>query len=84
MRLVLTETAILCLAGGIAGTVFALAALGLCGFAICAEVAMVAFRPSIGLMITMIFVSLFVAVAAGFALGLQAVAVPIVDSLRQA
>lgn len=84
MRLVLAEIAILCLAGGIAGTEFALATLGLGAFAMGAERVTIAFRRSLGLKITRIIVSLFVAVAAGFTPGLQVAVVPIVDSLRQA
>jgi len=83
MRLVLAESTILCLVGGIAGTALALAALGLGGFAIGAEGATIAFRPSIGLAITGTLVSLIVGVAAGLAPAVQAATVPIVNALRQ-
>ena len=66
LRLVLAESTILCLVGGIAGTGLALAALGLGGFAIGAEGATIAFRPSLGLAIMGTTVSLIVGVAAGF------------------
>lgn len=84
LRLVLAESTILCLVGGIAGTGLALAALGLGGFAIGAEGATVAFRPSFGLAITGTIVSLIVGVAAGLAPAIQAATVPIVNALRQA
>jgi putative ABC transport system permease protein len=84
MRLVLAESTLLCLVGGIAGTAFALAALGLGGFAIGAEGATIAFRPSLELAVTGTIVSLIVGVVAGLAPAIQAATVPIVDSLRQA
>lgn len=84
LRLVLAESTILCLVGGIAGTGLALAALGLGGFAIGAEGATIAFRPSFGLAITGAIVSLIVGVAAGLAPAIQAATVPIVNALRQA
>lgn len=83
MRLVLSESTILCLVGGIAGTALALAALGLGGFAIGAEGATIAFRPSFGLAISGTIVSLVVGVAAGLAPAVQAATVPIVNALRQ-
>ncbi|TWU34151.1 FtsX-like permease family protein [Novipirellula aureliae] len=84
MRLVLAESTILCLVGGIAGTLFALMALGVGGFAIGAEGAMIAFRPSLGLAISGATVSLIVGLIAGLAPAVQAATVPIVHSLRQA
>ncbi len=82
LRLVLAESTILCLVGGIAGTGLALAALGLGGFAIGAEGATIAFRPSLGLAIMGTTVSLIVGVAAGLAPAVQAATVPIVNALR--
>lgn len=82
LRLVLAESTILCLVGGIAGTGLALAALGLGGFAIGAEGATIAFRPSLGLAIMGTTVSLIVGVAAGLAPSVQAATVPIVNALR--
>ncbi|MCS7466340.1 ABC transporter permease [Stieleria sp. ICT_E10.1] len=84
MRLVLTESTILCLVGGIAGTALAMAALAIGGFAIGAEGATIAFRPSIGLALTGALVSLAVGIAAGLAPAIQAGTVPIVNALRQA
>ncbi|WP_372725448.1 ABC transporter permease [Novipirellula sp.] len=84
MRLVLAESTLLCLVGGIAGTTLALAALGLGGFAIGAEGATIAFRPSISLAISGTLTSLVVGVVAGFAPAVQAATVPIVNALRQA
>lgn len=83
LRLVLAESTILCLVGGIAGTALALAALGVGGFAIGAEGATIAFRPSLGLAITGGVVSLIVGIAAGLAPAIQAATVPIVNALRQ-
>lgn len=84
MRLVLAESMILCLVGGSLGTALALAALGLGGFAIGAEGATIAFRPSLGLALTGTVVSLGVGVAAGIAPAIQAATVPIVTAIRQA
>tara|TARA_R110002049_G_scaffold288423_1_gene470885 strand:- start:60188 stop:61321 length:1134 start_codon:yes stop_codon:yes gene_type:complete len=84
MRLVLTESTILCLVGGIAGTALAMTALAIGGFAIGAEGATIAFRPSIGLAVTGALVSLAVGIAAGLAPAIQAGTVPIVNALRQA
>ena len=83
MRLVLAESTILCLVGGIAGTGLAMTALAIGGFAIGAEGATIAFRPSIGLAATGTAVSLVVGVAAGLAPAVQAATVPIVNALRQ-
>ncbi|EGF28286.1 ABC transporter permease [Rhodopirellula baltica] len=83
MRLVLAESTILCLVGGLVGTVLALAALGLGGFAIGAEGATIAFRPSLGLAVTGTVVSVLVGVLAGLVPAIQAATVPIVDALRQ-
>jgi putative ABC transport system permease protein len=83
MRLVLAESTILCVVGGIAGTALAMTALAIGGFAIGAEGATIAFRPSIGLAATGTAVSLVVGVAAGLAPAVQAATVPIVNALRQ-
>lgn len=84
MRLVLAESTILCVVGGVAGTLLALAALGFGGFAIGAEGATIAFRPSLGLAVTGTAVSVVVGVLAGFIPAIQAATVPIVSALRQA
>ncbi|WP_442509318.1 ABC transporter permease [Novipirellula sp. SH528] len=83
MRLVLAESTLLCLVGGIAGTLLALAVLALGGFAIGAEGATIAFRPSLSLAISGTLTALVVGVAAGFAPAVQAATVPIVDALQQ-
>lgn len=83
MRLVLAESSILCLVGGLTGTLIALAALAIGGFAIGAEGATIAFRPSLGLAISGTFVSLMVGVLAGIAPAIQAGTIPIVNALRQ-
>lgn len=82
IRLVLAESALLCLIGGLAGTMLALTALAIGGFAIGAEGATIAFRPSIGLAISGALVSLVVGVAAGLGPAIQAATVPIMNALR--
>jgi putative ABC transport system permease protein len=83
MRLVLTESTLLCLMGGLLGTSLAIAALSLGGFAIGAEGATIAFRPTLNLAVSGCLVSLVVGVIAGIAPAIQAVNVPIVNALRQ-
>jgi len=84
MRLVLAESTILCLAGGFIGTMLANGALAAGGFAIGAEGATIAFRPSLSLLLSGIVVSLFVGLLAGIAPAIQAATVPIVTALRDA
>ena len=84
MRLVLAESTILCVVGGIAGTGIALVLLAVGGFAIGAEGATIAFRPSWWLAGSGTVVSLAVGVVAGLAPAIQAATVPIVDALREA
>lgn len=84
MGLVLAESTILCLVGGIAGTGMALGILAVGGFAIGAEGATIAFRPSWWLAGSGSVVSLAVGVIAGLAPAIQAATVPIVDALRDA
>ena len=84
LRLVLAESTILCLVGGIAGTALALVTLGLGGFAIGAEGATIAFRPSTSLAVSGSLVSLIVGVVAGLAPAIQAATVPIVNALQEA
>ncbi|MFK8114076.1 MAG: ABC transporter permease [Rubripirellula sp.] len=84
MRLVLAESVILCLAGGLLGSLLATAALAVGGFAIGAEGATIAFRPSISLLTTGTFVSLLVGILAGIAPAIQAATVPIVNALQEA
>jgi len=84
MGLVLAESTILCVVGGIAGTGIALGILAVGGFAIGAEGATIAFRPSWWLAGSGTVVSLVVGVLAGLAPAFQAATVPIVDALRRA
>ena len=84
MRLVLAESTILCVVGGIAGTGIALGILFVSGFAIGAEGATIAFRPSWWLASSGTMVSLAVGVIAGLAPAIQAATVPIVNALREA
>lgn len=84
IRLVLTESVILCLLGGFAGTLLATGALAMGGFAIGAEGATIAFRPSVSLIVNGAFTSLLVGIIAGLGPGIQAATVPIVDALRDA
>lgn len=83
MRLVLAESTILCLAGGIGGTLVASAVLAAGGFAIGAEGATIAFRPSYSLFALGAAVSVLVGIAAGIAPAFQAATVPIVGALQE-
>ena len=82
LRLVLAESTILCLAGGMLGTLLALTALNFGGFAIGAEGATIAFRPSIKLLISGAVVSLVLGLLAGLPPAIQAATAPIVRSLQ--
>jgi putative ABC transport system permease protein len=84
MRLVLAESTVLCLLGGIVGTMFALTALHFGGFAIGAEGATIAFKPSIWLGLYSIGTSLIVGLAAGLPPALQTAGMSIVNALRTA
>lgn len=84
MRLVLAESTILCVVGGIAGTGIALGLLAVGGFAIGAEGATIAFRPSWWLAGSGTVISVAVGVVAGLAPAIQAATVPIVNALREA
>ena len=83
MRLVLTESTLLCVFGGLFGTMLAMISLSLGGFAIGAEGATIAFRPTSTLAISGGIVSMFVGLIAGIAPAIQAATVPIVNALRQ-
>jgi putative ABC transport system permease protein len=82
MRLVLIESLMLCIIGGLTGTALALAALALGGFAVGAEGVTIAFRPSFSLAVYAAAVSLVVGVAAGIAPGVQAARVSIVKAIQ--
>lgn len=83
MRLVLTESTLLCVVGGLFGTLLAMIALSIGGFAIGAEGATIAFRPTFTLAISGGIVSMIVGLVAGIAPAIQAATVPIVNALRQ-
>jgi putative ABC transport system permease protein len=83
MRLVLTESTIQCLIGGISGTLIAATLLQFGGFAIGAEGAMIAFRPSIELAISGTVVSAMVGILAAIFPGIQVATLKIVNALRQ-
>ncbi|MDG2013420.1 MAG: ABC transporter permease [Pirellulaceae bacterium] len=83
LRLVLTESTLLCLVGGVAGTGLALLALSLGGFAIGAEGSTIAFRPSFDLLVYGVVVSLGLGVVSGLVPAIQAARVPIVKALNQ-
>lgn len=82
MRLVLTESTIQCLLGGLTGTLIAAALLGFGGFAIGAEGAMIAFRPSVQLALSGAIVSALVGIIAGIVPALQVATLSIVTALR--
>ena len=82
LRLVLAESVLLCLAGGLSGTLSAIAMLSMGGFAIGAEGASIAFRPSLSLFVNGMLVSLFVGLAAGTAPAISGDYVPIVHALK--
>jgi putative ABC transport system permease protein len=83
MRLVLTESTLLCLVGGVTGTLLAMLALSLGGFAIGAEGATIAFRPSVAQAFSGSAISLCVGVISGLPPAIQASTISIVHALRQ-
>lgn len=83
MALVLAESTLLCVTGGIIGTVLASSILALGGFAIGAEGATIAFRPSSSLLATGVVVSALVGLVAGSAPAVQAATVPLVKALQR-
>jgi len=83
LRLVLGESALQCLVGGLIGTGIALLALAMGGFALGAEGATIAFRPSFQLLASGVAVSLAVGILSGIAPAIQAATVPIVKALNQ-
>ena len=82
MRLVLLESTLLCTVGGVLGTVIASTALWMGGFAIGAEGATIAFRPSVDLILMGAIVSSLVGIIAGLVPAIHAATVPIVTALR--
>lgn len=84
MRLVLSESTILCVVGGLLGTVCANAALALGAFAIGAEGATIALESSLSLAALGFAVSLVTGILAGLAPAIQAATVRIVPALQNA
>lgn len=82
-RLVLAESMVVCLAGGILGTGLALSALAMGGFAIGAEGVAIAFRPSWSLAWSSLLVATVVGLLAGLAPAIQAARTKIVAALAQ-
>jgi putative ABC transport system permease protein len=82
MRLVLTESTFLCLVGGLLGSLIALLSLHFGGFAIGAEGATIAFKPSLSLVIVCVATSLLVGIVAGLPPALQTATMSIVNALR--
>ncbi len=83
LKLVLAESTLLCLTGGVTGTLVALGCLAYGGLAIGAEGVSIAFQPSLSLAITGGWVSLVIGVVAGIAPGLQAASIPLVQALQE-
>ncbi|MEC8555629.1 MAG: ABC transporter permease [Planctomycetota bacterium] len=82
MRMVLAESTILCVLGGLTGTAIAIGVLATGGFAIGAEGATIAFRPSLSLATTGAVVSLAIGLLAGCAPSVLAAKVSIVKALN--
>jgi len=84
MRLVLAESTVLCLLGGVAGSFVALLVLYFGRFAIGAEGATISFQPSWHLVLSSIVTSLIVGVAAGLLPAFQTARMSIVHELKSA
>ncbi|MDG2220189.1 MAG: ABC transporter permease, partial [Rubripirellula sp.] len=83
LSLVLTESLFLCLVGGCLGTCFASITLFVGSFAIGAEGATIAFRPSLSLAVSGLVISLVVGVVAGIAPAIRAATVNIAKTLQE-
>jgi putative ABC transport system permease protein len=81
--LVLGESMVLSFVGGAVGTAGALAVLSWSGLAVGAEAVMMAFRPSWGLAVSGLVVSLIVGALAGLVPAWQAARIEIAPALRQ-
>lgn len=81
-RLVMAESLILCVAGGVVGTALAMAVLAWSGLAIGAEGVTIAFRPSPSLAGSALIVSAIVGLLAGVMPATHASRTRIVDALR--
>jgi putative ABC transport system permease protein len=83
-RIVMAESLIQCLLGGLLGIGIAMAILAWSGFAVGAEGVTIAFRPSWLLAETAIIISLAVGLLAGVIPATQAARISIVNALREA
>lgn len=83
-RIVMAESLLLCVMGGLLGTILAMGVLGWGGFAVGAEGVTIAFRPSWQLTTLGLVVSLGVGLLAGALPALQAARTPIITALREA
>jgi putative ABC transport system permease protein len=83
-RLVLTESVLLSVAGGILGVAAAMIMLELSSLSVGAEAVTIAFRPSVRLALTGLVVSVMVGFLAGIAPALHAARTEIVAALRHA
>ncbi len=83
-RLVLAESLLQTLAGGLLGVGFGVLLLAWSGFSVGTEGVTIAFRPSVSLALSGIMVSAVVGVVAGIAPGYLAARTEIVAALRQA
>lgn len=81
-RLVMAESLITSLVGGLTGTALAMALLAVGGVAIGAEGVTIAFRPSLSLAVSGVLISLAVGLLAGILPGMQAARTQIVAALR--
>ncbi|MGB0599785.1 MAG: ABC transporter permease [Rubripirellula sp.] len=84
VSLVLTESLFLCLIGGCVGTFIASITLFVGSFAIGAEGATIAFRPSLSLALSSVGISLAVGLIAGVAPAIRAATVNIANTLQDA
>jgi putative ABC transport system permease protein len=82
LRLVLMESTLLCFTGGILGTILAMSVLSFGGFALGAEGATIAFRPTIHLALSSLIVSIATGLLAGLAPAIQASTLKVVTALR--
>ena len=81
--LVMSESALICLLGGLLGTGLALTVLAGSGLAVGAEGVTISFRPSVQLGLVGMFVSLLVGLLAGLVPAWQAARTNIVTALRE-
>lgn len=82
-RLIVAESLLLCVLGGALGTGIAMTILGWSGLAIGAEGVTIAFRPSLSLSISAMFVAIGVGLAAGVIPAAHASRTNIVSALRE-